>query len=75
MSCGVLNGTLFHSLVLQGDFNLYGTNAGRHGRGTQWYANGDIYSGEWDHDVREGQGALTVSADNIPPMLSASEMV
>jgi hypothetical protein len=31
----------------------------RHGKGTQKYANGNHYTGDWDENLRTGYGVLT----------------
>ena len=31
----------------------------RHGIGTLKFANGDVYNGHWDGDVKEGKGVMT----------------
>lgn len=33
-------------------------NAARHGKGTMWYANGDIYCGNWDRLCQSGPGKI-----------------
>ena len=39
----------------QGQFE----NGKRHGTGSYVYANGDSYTGNWENDVKSGQGKLT----------------
>ena len=35
-----------------GDF----VNGQRHGLGSYFYANGDLYEGQWENDQKNGQG-------------------
>ena len=32
----------------------------RHGQGVYLYVNGDVYQGEWEEDVKHGDGTLLV---------------
>lgn len=37
-------------------------NGKRQGTGTFLYANGDVYTGQWLNDMKQGQGVYTYSA-------------
>lgn len=57
----------------EGDFSMGSGGSGRDGRGTQYYSNGDVYTGEWSADQRHGFGQYVVAANTLPPLSTSSD--